>query len=221
MMKKCEATGQCTHRLMVLFLCLMLPRITFAGTERPLFGELDNRIVVAINSWHSPFMDVAILVITDFWFFVLVVCCIIAHSIRQDKHFKTILFCAMLIVAVGCTDYLCAGVIRPAVQQLRPTNPDNPVHAMLHIVHGYVGGKYGFPSCHAANSFAIGIFTSLWFRKRLIAAILTSWALLECYTRLYLGVHYLSDIVFGIAIGSMIAYIVYYLLKRRCGERHG
>lgn len=179
--------------------------------SQPLFGNADNNIVVAINNCHSPFMDSAILVITDFWFFVGVVCCIIAYSIRKDKFSKTILFSALLIVAVGCTDYLCASIIRPAVQQLRPTNPDNPVSAMLHIVHGYIGGKYGFPSCHAANSFAIAVFTTLWFRRKWIAAILMCWALLECYTRLYLGVHYPSDIVFGMAIGSLIACTVYYL----------
>lgn len=180
--------------------------------SQPLFGNADNNVVVAINNCHSPFMDSAILVITDFWFFVGVVCCIIAYSIRKDKFPKTILFCALLIVAVGCTDYLCAGIIRPAVQQLRPTNPDNPVSAMLHIVHGYIGGKYGFPSCHAANSFAIAVFTCLWFRKDWITAILIAWSLLECYSRLYLGVHYLSDIAFGGAIGSLIAYIIYRLL---------
>lgn len=182
--------------------------------SQPLFGNADNNIVVAINNCHSPFMDSAILVITDFWFFVGVVCCIIAYSIWKDKFPKTILFCALLIVTVGCTDYLCASIIRPAVQQLRPTNPDNPVSAMLHIVHGYIGGKYGFPSCHAANSFAIAVFTTLWFRRKWLAVLLIGWALLECYTRLYLGVHYPSDIVFGMAIGSLIAYIVYSLSKR-------
>lgn len=176
---------------------------------QPLFGNADNNIVVAINNCHSPFMDDAILVITDFWFFVGVVCCIIAYSIRKDKFQKTIIFCALMILAVGCTDYLCAGIIRPAVQQLRPTNPDNPVSAMLHIVRGYTGGKYGLPSCHAANSFAIAVFTTLWFRTKWIAAILIGWALLECYTRLYLGVHYPSDVVFGMAIGSLIACIIY------------
>ena len=89
-----------------------------------------------------------------------------------------------------------------------------PSCAMLHIVRGYIGWKYGFPSCHAANSFAIAVFTTLWFRRKWLAALLIGWALLECYTRLYLGVHYPSDIVFGMAIGSLIAYIVYNLSKR-------
>lgn len=184
----------------------------------PFFGNADNSIVVAINNCHSQFMDDAILTITDFRFFVGVVACIFAYSFCKEKYRAAFLFCALLLAAVGCSDFLCASIIRPAVQQLRPTHPDSPVRAMLHIVNGYTGGRYGFPSCHAANSFAIAVLTSLWFRKKWIAAILTAWALLECYTRLYLGVHYPSDIVCGIAVGSLIAYLVYRIGKRICHE---
>ena len=177
----------------------------------PLFGNADDAIVTAINSCHSPLADSIVLTVTNFWFFAAIVCCLIAYSFRRDRYPKALLFCALLIVAVGCTDFLCASIIRPAVHQLRPTNPDNPVHAMLHIVNGYTGGKYGFPSCHAANSFAIAIFSSLWFKKKWIAAALIIWALTECYTRLYLGVHYPSDIIFGATIGTLIALLSYRL----------
>lgn len=179
--------------------------------SQPLFGDADNSIVVAINSCHNQFMDSAMLEITDFWFFFGVVCCMFVCSCRLDRYPKALLYCALLLVAVGCSDWLCASVIRPALRQLRPANPDNPVHVMLHIVRGYVGGRYGLPSCHAANSFAIAVFSSLWFRRKWIAVLLTAWALLECYTRLYLGVHYPSDIVCGIAMGSIVAYSVYRL----------
>lgn len=184
--------------------------------SQPLFGNADNSIVVAINNCHTPFLDSMILVITDFWFFVGVICCIFVYSFRHEKYWEAVFFCALLIATVGVTDFLCASIIRPAVQQLRPANLENPVHTLLHIVNGYTGGRYGFPSCHAANSFAIAVFTSLWFRKKWIAVTLIGWALSECYTRLYLGVHYLSDIVFGMAIGSLIAYMVYRLSKRIC-----
>lgn len=181
---------------------------------QPLFGTADNNIVVAVNNCHSQFMDDCVLTITNFWFFVAVVICIYAYSFYKERYPRALLFCALLIVTVGCSDFLCASIIRPAVQQLRPTNPGNPIHAMLHIVHGYTGGKYGFPYCHAANSFAIAVFSALWFRRKWMAIVLIAWALLECYTRLYLGVHYPSDIVFGMAIGSLMACIIYILSKR-------
>lgn len=181
---------------------------------QPFFGSVDNGVVVTVNNFHSQFMDNAVLTITDFWFFVAVVAALFAYSFFHDRYPKALLFCTLLIIAIGCTDYLCASIIRPAVRQLRPTDPDNPVHAMLHIVQGYTGGQYGFPSCHAANSFAIAVFASLWFRRRWLTVTLVVWALAECYTRLYLGVHYPSDIVGGTAIGSVVAYSIYIFYQR-------
>lgn len=180
----------------------------------PLFGSVDNDIVVAINNCHSPFLDIFNLVVTDFWFFFTVVACVCIYAFYSEKNWKAFLFCAGLIVAVGCSDFICASVIRPLVRQWRPTNPDNPVHALLHIVNGHTGGKYGFPSCHAANSFAIAVFSSLWLRKKWLAAVLVAWALLECYSRLYLGVHYPSDIIGGIAVGSLMSCCVYALSRK-------
>lgn len=177
----------------------------------PLFGNADDAIVMAINNCHSPLTDSIVLTVTNFWFFVAVVCCLIAYSFRRAGYPKALLYCALLIVAVGCTDFLCASIIRPAVHQLRPSNQANPIHAMLHIVNGYTGGKYGFPSCHAANSFAIAVFSSLWFRRKPFAIALMTWALAECYTRLYLGVHYPSDILFGASIGTLTALLTYRL----------
>lgn len=62
------------------------------------------------------------------------------------------------------------------------------------------------------------MFASLWFRKEWIAAILTAWALTECYTRLYLGVHYLSDVLFGAFIGTLMACAFYFLSRWICRE---
>ncbi len=175
------------------------------------FGSVDDFLIVAINNLNSEFMDDVIMTITDRWFFIGVVLCTFFYMFHLHKRPKAILYCILLLVAVGCSDFLCASILRPAVQQLRPTNPDNPIHSMLHIVNGYTGGRYGFPSCHAANAFAIAMFSSLCVRRRWFTIVITVWALAECYTRLYLGVHYPSDILFGIAIGCLMAFIVYRL----------
>lgn len=180
---------------------------------QPLFGNFDNSVVVAINNCHSPLMDNVIMAVTGFWCFVAVVCALAVYAFVRDKSVKALLFVVLLLVAVGCADYLCASIIRPLVKQMRPSNPDNPINTMLHIVNGYRGGRYGLPSCHAANAFAIAIFASLWFRCRWLVIAVIFWALLECYTRLYLGVHYPSDILCGSAVGSLAALLVYRLSR--------
>lgn len=57
-------------------------------------------------------------------------------------------------------------LIRPYVERMRPSNLNNPISEMVHIVNNHRGGRYGFPSCHAANTFGLAFFLFFLFRKR-------------------------------------------------------
>lgn len=83
-----------------------------------------------------------------------------------------------------------------------PSNPENPLSEMVHIVGGYRGGSYGFPSCHAANSFALASFLTLLFANRKLCLFIFAWAVLNSYSRVYLGVHYPGDLLVGAIIGT-------------------
>lgn len=85
---------------------------------------------------------------------------------------------------------------------VRPSNPANPLSEMVHIVGGYRGGSYGFPSCHAANSFALASFLILLFANRKLSLFIFAWAVLNSYSRVYLGVHYPGDLLVGAIIGT-------------------
>lgn len=89
-----------------------------------------------------------------------------------------------------------------SVCRLRPSNPENPLSEMVHIVGGYRGGSYGFPSCHAANSFALASFLILLFANRKLSLFIFAWAVLNSYSRVYLGVHYPGDLLVGAIIGT-------------------
>ncbi len=67
---------------------------------------------------------------------------------------------------------------------------------------GYRGGSYGFPSCHAANSFALASFLILLFANRKLSLFIFAWAVLNSYSRVYLGVHYPGDLLVGAIIGT-------------------
>jgi len=91
---------------------------------------------------------------------------------------------------------------------LRPSHePD--LQDKVHIVNDYRGGRYGFVSSHAANSFALAMLISLLVRKRRWVALFFLWAILVSYSRIYLGVHYPGDIFGGALVGIMCAYIVF------------
>jgi undecaprenyl-diphosphatase len=100
------------------------------------------------------------------------------------------------------------------VARLRPSNLQNPISDVVHVVNGYRGGNYSFPSAHAANSWGLAIFITMLFRNRWLSISMILWALLTCYSRMYLGVHYFGDLLIGMLIGCLGACIVYLLLTR-------
>lgn len=122
---------------------------------------------------------------------------------------RALIFTAAIGVAVGLSDFTCDSIIRPMVQRLRPTHPDNEISELVHIVNGYRSGAYGFPSCHATNAAALALFTSLLIPRRSYVVCICLWALAQCYSRMYLGVHYPGDLLAGALIGTCYSYLCY------------
>jgi undecaprenyl-diphosphatase len=123
--------------------------------------------------------------------------------LRNCTARKAVATVLCIVLAIVLADQFCGHLLRPAVGRLRPANPDNPLSELAVIVNGYRGGTYGFPSCHAANSFALAVFTALLVRSRRVAAFIIIWAVVNSYSRLYLGVHYPGDLFVGAVFGSI------------------
>jgi len=105
-------------------------------------------------------------------------------------------------------DQVASSFFKPLFERFRPTHhPD--FKEMVDIVNGYRGGRYGFISSHATNSFGLAVFISLLFRHRRVTISVVCWALLNSYTRIYLGVHFISDILAGIIVGTILAFLLY------------
>lgn len=124
------------------------------------------------------------------------------------KEAVVLLVCAVL-VGILC-DYFSSGVIKPFFARLRPTHhPD--FQNFVEVVNGYRGGRYGFISNHAANGFGIVAFTSLLFRYRWFTLTILLWATITAYSRIYLGVHFVSDVVAGAIWGALMGTLSYYI----------
>ncbi|MCF0235790.1 MAG: phosphatase PAP2 family protein [Bacteroidaceae bacterium] len=139
-----------------------------------------------------------------------------AHYLRR---ILTILFLVAICILVA--DQLSSSLFKPMVARLRPTHEPALLHS-IDIVNGYRGGWFGFFSSHAANTCAVATFFSLLFRHRAATLCLFSWSLINCWTRVYLGVHYVGDLLFGLLIGAFIGatgYLFYHYRIQR-GERH-
>lgn len=172
----------------------------------------DNWILLWINGHYAGWLDevmwTASAAKTWVWLYVV----LIILLVRKYRSWKLVLL--MLVgfgIAVGLSDFLCSGILKPWVCRLRPTH--EPALDPLHLVRGYAGGRYGFCSSHAANTMAVALLFSLLYRDKYATISLMAWVALNCYSRMYLGVHYPSDIIAGLLIGSLWALLVWLVLS--------
>ena len=174
-------------------------------------SDIDARLLLIVNGAHSPFFDSVMWCISGRWIWVPFYA-VLAYLLFRRMSWKRASICLVTIgLIILAADQTCATLIRPEIGRLRPANLNNPLSSFVHVVNGYRGGKYGFPSCHAANTFALAVFMSLVIRHKWFTVMMFSWAFVVSYSRMYLGVHYFGDLFCGATIGSLFAVLFYYL----------
>lgn len=174
-------------------------------------SDIDARLLLIVNGAHSPFFDSVMWCISGRWIWVPFYA-VLAYLLFRRMSWKRASICLVTIgLIILAADQTCATLIRPEIGRLRPANLNNPLSSFVHVVNGYRGGRYGFPSCHAANTFALAVFMSLVIRPKWFTVMMFSWAFVVSYSRMYLGVHYFGDLFCGATIGSLFAVLFYYL----------
>jgi len=170
----------------------------------------DISLMLWLNSFHNSFWDILMSLITDKWAWVPMYAAIL-YVLFVKYGFKiTLLFVVSLfLVNFAFSDYMCGSILRSFIHRPRPSNADSPIYNLVHIVNNYRGGHYGFPSCHASNSFALATMVYLFFRDRKLTFFIYVWAFIHSYSRIYLGVHYPGDILVGAMIGILGAIAIY------------
>lgn len=174
-------------------------------------SDIDARLLLIVNGAHSPFFDSVMWCISGRWIWVPFYA-VLAYLLFRRMSWKRASICLVTIgLIILAADQTCATLIRPEIGRLRPANLNNPLSSFVHVVNGYRGGRYGFPSCHVANTFALAVFMSLVIRHKWFTVMMFSWAFVVSYSRMYLGVHYFGDLFCGATIGSLFAVLFYYL----------
>ncbi len=149
------------------------------------------------NSWFDSFMPY----ITDFRKAGLWILLGLAIMIYK-KRLKIIPILIGCIIAVGLSDVFAARVVKPLVQRGRPEVTEKNVRLLVPSQK-----SYGFPSNHAANTFAAGFFLAAAYPSMGLIAIAI--AIIVSYSRVYVGVHFPLDVIFGGLIGLIFAALVY------------
>ena len=173
---------------------------------------LERALFLRLNNCHTPFGDQFMWLYSGTYAWIPVAICFFAVLFYANrKRWKEML---LVVVAIALTITLCdqfsSGFCKPFFTRFRPTyHPDFMNDVMT--VFDYRGGRYGFISSHAANGFGFATLTSLIFRNKLYALSLFLWATVFAYSRIYLGVHFISDIIPGILTGLFFGWLVYKL----------
>ena len=177
-------------------------------------SDIDTQLLMCFNGIHSPFWDYFMSAFTGKVIWVPMYASIL-YILLKNFHWKVAL-CYVIAIALTITfaDQMCNSFLRPLVGRLRPSNPENPIADLVYIVNGRRGGGFGFPSCHAANSFGLAIFLICLFRKRWLSIFIVLWAFTNSYTRLYLGLHYPGDLVAGAIIGGFGGWLFYFIVHK-------
>ena len=186
--------------------------------------HIDTEILLAINGWHAPWADTLMWIISakTTWIpLYLLLIVLLVYRYRQPapttvKWLQKVPACVVMILtivaAVGLADFIASVILKDWVARPRPSRVPE-LEGVLHLVNGYKSGRYGFVSSHAANTMACGLLFSLIWRKKITTISLMLWVAANCYSRMYLGVHYPLDILGGLIVGALVAIGAYVLLR--------
>jgi len=176
--------------------------------------EIDKSIVLAINSAYNPFWDEVMWFISSkiFWLFPLTLIFLLAWKNLGVKSFWLFVICGIGLYAI--TDQVCLHFFKNIFLRQRPSyHPE--LSKLLHFYNNdgeYYRGKEfaSFVSSHAANYFAVFSFLYFVLGKKMspLLWVLLAIGMLICYSRMYLGVHYPSDLIGGAFVGMLLAYLV-------------
>ncbi|MBP7984836.1 MAG: phosphatase PAP2 family protein [Bacteroidaceae bacterium] len=175
--------------------------------------QIDRELLLALNGSHSLFADTLMMTFTSAWTWVPLYIALLYVIIKNNENMQQILLilCSVAL-CIFLADGISSGLIKPLVGRFRPTQ-DPIIKYQVDVVNGYRGGMYGFFSSHAANTFSICIFLCMVIRNKILTLGLLSWSLINCWTRIYLGVHYPGDILCGLVWGFVVGMSVYLLYR--------
>ena len=184
--------------------------------------EYDKDLLLSLNGSDSLYLDRVMSVLTAAVTWVPLYISLFYVVLNNNDNFRKVIMilcgAGLCVLLAGTVDDM---IVKPMVGRWRPTH-DPEIGMMVDIVDGYRGGRFGFFSAHASNTFSIAVFFCWLVRSRLLSLALILWSFTNCWTRLYLGVHFPGDILVGLLWGGLVGsavYFLYYRLSRNMTSR--
>lgn len=170
--------------------------------------DVERDLFFALNGSDSVFLDNVMWCYSNVIAWIPLFLFLIYTIFYKTPRREAILIVVFIVLLFVACDQISSSVFKPFFHRYRPTHhPD--FENLVDIVNGYRGGQFGFISGHATNSFGLAVFLSLVFRNRWVTLSTLLWAIINAYSRIYLGVHFISDILAGAIVGTLIAVLLY------------
>ena len=175
--------------------------------------KLDSKLFLFLNNLGTPKFDtfwISLSMIEANILMYLFLIFLLFYTQKTRPKFLYIFYLFSVIALMITITDQGANIFKDSFQRLRPCY-DESIKDSLRLVKENCGGRYGFFSAHASNSFSLAIFFGLLFKNRIryIIIITMIYALLISYSRIYLGVHFPIDIIVGSSFGICVGIIMY------------
>ncbi len=169
-------------------------------------NTIDTKLFLFLNGLNTSFLDPIMWFITkkESWYPMYLI--IIGFIIYRYKK-RSLIIIPAIIILIALADQISVKLFKEVFERLRPSRVEE-LKDVIHLLHGKRGGKYGFVSSHAANSFAAATFLALLFKRKIFTCSIIAWATIVSYSRIYAGVHYPGDVICGALLGIVIGIFV-------------
>lgn len=171
--------------------------------------QIDFNILNAIQSIRNPFLDAVMPIITYLGSGGLVwsITAIIMLCFKKSRKTGIIMIVSMLLGL-----FLSTMGLKNVIARERPYNTDGALLNAENLLIGIPSGRFSFPSGHAISSFSAATVIMMYNKKLGIPEIIL--ASLICFTRLYLYVHFPTDVIAGAVFGILIAFFANFAVNK-------
>lgn len=179
---------------------------------------IDKYILYWFNGSNSLFEDGLVSLLTSGMTWIpLYIALFYLVMKNNDTMGQIMLIVGSIILCIILTGGIDDIFIKPWIGRVRPCN-DPDINAHLNLITGQVESGFSFFSAHAANTMSLAVFLCLLIKDSIFKIVMIGWSLLNGCSRLYLGVHFPSDVLFGFLYGAVIGIIIFSFYKRFYSE---